>query len=173
LQADRFSLFGTLANWTQWGIREQIAQLEERGLLTHFEKGRYRLIRLTDEGRAWLDAHPLKSASTTQLELRPPEQDIRPPRDEPPTVYDQPLYERLRAWQVETARQLDIPPFFVLHDATLQRIATTPPVSLDELRAIKGIGPRKLEQYGQAILDVVGDRNPTQTGESPSNRPIS
>jgi ATP-dependent DNA helicase RecQ len=173
LQADRFSLFGALANWTQKGIREQIEQLEERGLLTHFEKGRYRLLRLTDEGQAWLDTHPLDLTSTTQPEPRRAEQDTTPPRDEPPTAYDQPLYERLRAWQAETAQQLGLPPFFVLHDATLQRIAATPPASLHELRAIKGIGPRKLQQYGRAILDIVADRNTTQTGEFSSDRHTS
>jgi ATP-dependent DNA helicase RecQ len=165
LQADRFSLFGILANWTQKGIRERIAQLEEQGLLTHFEKDRYRLLRLTDEGQTWLDTHPLDRIPAAQLEPHPPVQDRMPPRDEPATAFDQPLYERLRAWQIETARKLSIPPFFVLHDATLKRIATTHPVSLDELGAIRGIGPRKLEQYGHAILNVVAGQNPIEIGD--------
>jgi ATP-dependent DNA helicase RecQ len=165
LQADRFSLFGTLANWTQKGIREQIEQLEERGLLTYFEKGRYRLLRLTDEGRAWLDTHPLDRSGAKKLEPPSSSQDRTPPRDEAPTDYDQPLYERLRAWQVETARQLGLPPFFVLHDATLKQIAATHPASLDELATVKGIGPRKLEQYGQSILDVLTNQSPIKTGD--------
>jgi ATP-dependent DNA helicase RecQ len=173
LQADRFPLFGALANWTQEGIREQIAQLEEQGLLTHFEKGRYRLLRLTDEGQAWLDTHPLDRATVTQLEPRPPKQSGTSPFAEPPTAYDQPLYERLRAWRRALAREIDKPAFFILHDKILKQIAATHPASLDELRAIKGIGPRKLEQYGQAILDVVADRNPAQTGEISSHRHTS
>jgi superfamily II DNA helicase RecQ len=39
-----------------------------------------------------------------------------------------------------------------LHDITLAR-----PTSLDELAAIKGVGPAKLQQYGAAILGVIAD----------------
>jgi superfamily II DNA helicase RecQ len=43
----------------------------------------------------------------------------------------------------------------VAHDTVLQRIAAARPQNEGELAEIKGIGPRKLAQYGPAILDVV------------------
>jgi len=57
VQADRFPLFGALAGWTQKSIIEQAAQLEDQGLLAPFHKGGYRLLRLTQEGQAWLGTH--------------------------------------------------------------------------------------------------------------------
>jgi superfamily II DNA helicase RecQ len=42
----------------------------------------------------------------------------------------------------------------VLTNATLQNVAAARPQTMEELRAVKGIGPKKLEQYGQSILDI-------------------
>jgi ATP-dependent DNA helicase RecQ len=47
------------------------------------------------------------------------------------------------------------PPFVIFHDATLKRIAACRPTDLDGLAAIKGVGPHKLEQYGQSVLAIV------------------
>lgn len=73
-----------------------------------------------------------------------------------PTVeqYDSGLFERLRAWRLEAAQQQGQKAFYVFPDATLQRIAAARPQSLDDLQAVKGVGPKKLEQYGQAVLDI-------------------
>jgi ATP-dependent DNA helicase RecQ len=67
---------------------------------------------------------------------------------------DAALFERLRAWRLEEAQQAGQKAFYVFPDATLQRIAAARPQTLDELQAVKGVGPRKLEQYGQAVLAV-------------------
>jgi superfamily II DNA helicase RecQ len=53
--------------------------------------------------------------------------------------------------------------FHVFSDATLKRIAAAEPTTLGELAAVKGVGPRKLEQYGQGVLGVIL-RHPTQEG---------
>jgi ATP-dependent DNA helicase RecQ len=66
------------------------------------------------------------------------------------------LLTALRAWRSETARKLGMPAYVVLHDATLEGIAAQRPASLDELRGISGIGDKKLERYGQALIALVG-----------------
>jgi ATP-dependent DNA helicase RecQ len=63
VQADRFPCFGALAGCTQKAIRECASQLVHQGLLEHFQKGRYRLLRLTDAGRSWLGARHLDKDS--------------------------------------------------------------------------------------------------------------
>ena len=68
---------------------------------------------------------------------------------------DEELWQRLRAWRLEQARSQGVPPYFILHKATLRRIAARRPADLDELASIKGIGPSKLEKYGQEVLSVV------------------
>jgi superfamily II DNA helicase RecQ len=68
---------------------------------------------------------------------------------------DEGLFQQLRAWRRETAQAGGVPPFVVAHDAVLQRVAAVRPKNEAELAQIKGIGPRKLAQYGPAILAVV------------------
>jgi len=67
-----------------------------------------------------------------------------------------PLFERLRAWRAATAREHGVPAYVIFHDATLREIAQREPQSLGELAEISGVGARKLESYGQAILGLVG-----------------
>lgn len=67
---------------------------------------------------------------------------------------DPALVERLRTWRLETAQQTGQKAFYVFPDATLQRIAAARPQTLEELQSVKGVGPKKLDDYGQAVLDI-------------------
>ncbi|MEP6464408.1 MAG: ATP-dependent DNA helicase UvrD2 [Frankiaceae bacterium] len=67
------------------------------------------------------------------------------------------LFERLREWRREQAREQKQPAFCVFTDATLTAIAQSKPATLAELAAIGGVGSRKLEAYGPAVLQVLGD----------------
>jgi len=66
-----------------------------------------------------------------------------------------PLFERLKAWRLVQAREQSVPPYVVFHDATLAAIAAARPRSIEELSGIAGIGARKLERYGPALLEVL------------------
>jgi DNA helicase II / ATP-dependent DNA helicase PcrA len=66
-----------------------------------------------------------------------------------------PEAEKLRAWRLERARTDGVPPYVVFHDSVLHRIAESRPASLGELAEIPGVGPAKLERYGEAVLAVV------------------
>ncbi|MCL7455532.1 MAG: HRDC domain-containing protein, partial [Anaerolineae bacterium] len=80
--------------------------------------------------------------------------------------YDPDLYQQLRAWRRETATQSGQKAFHVFSDATLQSIAAAQPTTLDELAAVKGVGPKKLEQYGQAVTDIIQAFPTSEGGES-------
>ncbi|MEQ1737962.1 MAG: HRDC domain-containing protein, partial [Rhodoglobus sp.] len=71
-------------------------------------------------------------------------------------VEAQPLFEALRAWRAEAARDQGVPAYIVFGDATLRGIALTRPSSLAELGTISGVGEKKLESYGEGVLAVVG-----------------
>ncbi len=73
-----------------------------------------------------------------------------------PASYDEELFERLRAWRKSRADQDSVPAFVVFTDATLQLIAEQRPTSEAALLRISGVGPAKLERYGEAVLEVVG-----------------
>jgi DNA helicase-2/ATP-dependent DNA helicase PcrA len=84
-----------------------------------------------------------------------------------PTEVDAALYERLRAWRSARARELRLPVFVVVTDATLRAIAECQPASVAELVRIPGIGQAKLDRYGQAILDLVAGRVPPMADGGP------
>ena len=63
-----------------------------------------------------------------------------------------PLGERLRAWRLARAREDGVPPYVVFHDRVLHEIADARPASLGELAQISGVGPAKLERYGDELL---------------------
>ena len=65
-----------------------------------------------------------------------------------------PLLDALRAWRQATAREHGVPAYVVFHDSTLEAIAATLPRTLDDLRGISGIGAKKLERYGEALLTI-------------------
>jgi ATP-dependent DNA helicase RecQ len=65
------------------------------------------------------------------------------------------LLRVLRAWRSDIARQRGVPAYVVLHDATLEGIATSRPATLSQLQGIHGIGEKKLERYGDALLTLV------------------
>jgi len=68
---------------------------------------------------------------------------------------DHPLFARLKAWRAEQAKAQSVPPFVVFHDATLAAIAAAQPRDLDALSTIPGIGVKKLERYGPALLQLL------------------
>jgi DNA helicase-2/ATP-dependent DNA helicase PcrA len=53
------------------------------------------------------------------------------------------------------ALEADVPAFVVFTDATLTAIAEARPGSLEELAKLAGVGPSKLEKYGEAVLAVL------------------
>jgi ATP-dependent DNA helicase RecQ len=65
------------------------------------------------------------------------------------------LFEALRAWRAATARSMGVPAYVVFPDATLAEVARRRPRSEDDLREVKGIGPKKLESYGADLLRLV------------------
>lgn len=67
---------------------------------------------------------------------------------------DEGLVERLKAWRLETARAKEVPAYVVLHDATINTIAGIRPQTELELSSVPGIGPAKLEAYGDVILEI-------------------
>jgi ATP-dependent DNA helicase RecQ len=70
------------------------------------------------------------------------------------------LFEQLRAWRADVAREAEVPPYVVFSDATLAEIALARPGTDEALLALNGIGPRKLEAFGDAILRLVRRRQP-------------
>jgi ATP-dependent DNA helicase UvrD/PcrA len=72
-----------------------------------------------------------------------------------PAEPDDPLYAALKRWRLERATADDLPAFVVFHNSTLAEIAGRRPRDLSELSSVPGVGPTKLERYGDDVLAVV------------------
>ena len=71
------------------------------------------------------------------------------------SIADGSLLERLKAWRLRESRTQAVPAFVILHDRTLAEIAAQRPHHLAALAAIAGIGAKKLERYGPALVEIV------------------
>ena len=65
------------------------------------------------------------------------------------------VFEQLRSWRAQTAKDQGVPAYVIFHDATLRQIATDMPTTLRELGSISGIGEAKLDKYGADVLAVL------------------
>lgn len=74
-----------------------------------------------------------------------------------PSTYDPDQFEQLKRWRLREATEREVPAFVVFTDATLLAIVEQLPASLEQLAAIPGIGPTKLELYGPTLLELLGD----------------
>ncbi|GGO50001.1 DNA helicase [Streptomyces daqingensis] len=86
-----------------------------------------------------------------------------------PSDMDEQLYERLREWRSEQAKQLGQPAYCVFTDKTLLAIAETVPDGEAELACISGVGARKLERFGADVLALcAGEELGAEDAEEPS-----
>lgn len=106
-------------------------------------EGRRRSSRFLD------DLLPPRGTRVTQL---PDAFPARPVRGANET--DSPLMAALRTWRTARARADAVAPFIVAHDSLLIAIADARPSTMAELRRVKGMGPAKLERYGEELLAV-------------------
>ena len=65
------------------------------------------------------------------------------------------LFDALRAWRAEQAAAQHLPAYCVFSQKALYALAAAAPKTLAELSALHGIGPKKLAQYGPALLDLI------------------
>ncbi len=76
-----------------------------------------------------------------------------------PDDVDDDLIERLKSWRRTQAESQGVPAFVIFHDTTLNEIAAIRPKTPKRLLEITGIGPAKLEAYGDELLDLLTDYN--------------
>jgi ATP-dependent DNA helicase RecQ len=72
---------------------------------------------------------------------------------------DEAIAARLKAWRATEAKRLGVPAFVVLHDHTLNALAQARPANPNQLLAVDGIGPAKVEKFGETILALCGSES--------------
>jgi ATP-dependent DNA helicase RecQ len=122
-------------------------------------------------------AEPTPPPVQPPASVAPAETDDLHPHDQPPPdgqdspEADASLEKSLKTWRRCTAREAGVAAYVVLPNATLLQIAAQRPSTLDELDAIQGIGPVRLERYGHSILALVSGAPPVEREPSPGTTP--
>jgi ATP-dependent DNA helicase RecQ len=154
---EALSTFGIGADLSEAEWRLVLRQLVAQHIV-EVDYDHFNVLRLTEASRAVL-------RDEQRIEMRrPSEKPARNRREKAArraddsadlSTADAALFERLRAWRASVAREHGVPPYVVFHDATLRAIAAARPGSLETLQGISGVGARKLENYGAALVRLV------------------
>jgi ATP-dependent DNA helicase RecQ len=68
---------------------------------------------------------------------------------------DEALFESLRRLRREIAAERGVAAFVILHDATLRELASVRPASIGALRRIRGMGEKKLADFGERVVECI------------------
>jgi ATP-dependent DNA helicase RecQ len=74
------------------------------------------------------------------------------------------LWEVLRTWRLDLAREQGVPPYVIFHDTVLLALVRERPDSLPRLGQIEGVGERKLAKYGADLLAILGTASGARHG---------
>lgn len=166
------SYYGRLSHFSQKAILNIIDALLTDGKLAT-TGGRRPKVTLPNQ-----PPHPSRPQTAVEVEPHAETGNLESKKDDPPAIPAQTddaqlaaspapdLLETLRAWRTEQAKAQDIPAYVVFANKVLEAIAVQQPTTLDALANISGVGPVKLEQYGQAVIDIVIGRAESSTKPS-------
>ncbi len=154
---ERLPTFGVGADLDDMGWRSVFRQLLASGLL-EADVQAYGALKLTAIARP-----VLKGETVLNLRRRTARVKGKTPRSAASgksggsrtAQRDTPLFEALRAWRGEKAREQGVPAYVILHDRTLHELAVQRPQSLNALLQIPGIGLAKADRYGETLLALL------------------
>ncbi|MFA5082179.1 MAG: DNA helicase RecQ [Hydrogenophilaceae bacterium] len=154
---DQLPTFGVGQDIDEHTWRGILRQLVAAGLL-QADLTEYGALKLTDAARP-----VLKGEQTVQLRRPSKPTSKKAARAKANAIpeglleKDMPLFEALRTWRLDKAREQGVPAYVILHDRTLRLIATIRPEDEDSLAGISGLGAAKLEHYGEELLEIVAE----------------
>ena len=115
------------------------------------------VLKLTESGRELVNLHPTPPPQMTHA-VASKGVGSAPPASGPGSGAGfEDCFKRLRVWRSGVAKQKGIAAFCIFHDSVLKELAARKPASIDALRGIPGIGPKKLADYGSAVLAAIAD----------------
>jgi len=156
-------------------VRAGLIEIEEAEYEKDGETKRYRKVRLTESGLELRKDSPVELLISDGVVEEFAGRGAAPSRSRKPkapaakpgkqakaaepvqlTPQGEALAARLKAWRAAEAKRLRVPVFMVMHDKTLTALASTRPQSPRQLLEIDGMGPAKVERFGEAILELCG-----------------
>ncbi len=151
---DKLSTFGVGQEWATGQWRSLLRQLIALGYL-QVDSARFGGLKLGGDCRSLL-----RGEIILQLRVDRGAKQARPrarsKKDLPPVAReDEALWQALRGLRRQLAREQDVPPYVIFHDATLREMLNRRPTAIDELADISGIGEKKRAAYGAAFIELI------------------
>jgi ATP-dependent DNA helicase RecQ len=154
-QADQTSAFGAFSGEPSSRVTSWVHQLLDLGLM-QVSEGQYPVVAVSQEGKVTVkESREIILVENVAL-LATSSKSIKSSGAEVEGV-DQGLYELLRIWRRTTAAEKGVPAYVIFHDATLMQIAALRPSSKQGLRSLSGVGDRRVEQFGDELVEIVQD----------------
>jgi ATP-dependent DNA helicase RecQ len=91
------------------------------------------------------------------------------PFESPDTPPDPALLQSLKRWRAEIGNEAGVPLYCILSNATLTELARFRPRTHEELLAVKGMGPVKVERYGHTLLEILTETTTEDANASPAD----
>ena len=152
----KLSTFGIGANFSEVQLRGVLRQLIAMGAL-NVQGQVFNTLQLTEGSRAVLRGEIsvlLRESVSQKAEKRSRKSQAPGPAAANLSQEALVRYINLKAWRAEVAKEHNLPAYVIFHDATLALIASAAPQTLNDMNGISGIGVKKLEAYGQEVLQV-------------------
>ena len=145
---DREPSYGALRELSQREVRERVRFLADEGILA-ITDGQYPVVRLGE--RAETVASDERLFMRTIREERPAVRTMPDRLDEE----QEELFQKLRRLRAQVARVQGVPAYVVFSDKTLRELAVVRPASMEEFRAVSGVGDARAARYGKRFLAVL------------------
>ncbi len=113
----------------------------------------YGLLKVTPAGHAFLK-EPVSFKIVKNVDFEEVEEEV-PMKGGAACAVDPELYSILKDLRKKIAKRLELPPYVVFQDPSLEAMATTYPITIEELQNIPGVGAGKAKRYGEEFVKVI------------------
>jgi ATP-dependent DNA helicase RecQ len=144
LRREDVPAFGALSGLGPARIERLLDQLIEADFLAFVMKDEYRLVGLTERG---------SNPTVEDLAALPLDRSSGPAR--PISLDEEGLYQQLIAWRTRAAFAQKVPTYVVATNKALREVARVKPTSIGQLANLPEFGPKRVEQYGPELLQIV------------------
>ena len=149
---DELETFGICEDEDDRTLNAVINQAELSGYLEKNVED-YGVLKLTEKGRRFIKK-PTEFMVTKDNEFNEEETDAAI-QEGGANAVDPALYQMLCDLRKELSAKLDIPPYVIFQDQSLEAMATIYPVTMDELQNIPGVGAGKAKRYGEEFCKLI------------------
>ena len=113
----------------------------------------YGLLKITPKGKEFIKK-PVSFKITEDNEFEEETEEV-PVRGSASCAVDPVLYSMMKDLRKKLSKKLNVPPFVIFQDPSLEAMATTYPITLEELQNIPGVGAGKAKRYGAEFVELI------------------